>query len=99
MTDKLAQIRHHLRLALKMLDELGSAALAPVPVTSQILSAREMQVLRLLRQGKANKVIAADLGVSESTVKAHIRHIMNKLGAANRTHILARWSDTMTRSG
>jgi DNA-binding NarL/FixJ family response regulator len=47
---------------------------------------RQLEVLRLLRQGKPNKIIAYELDVEESTVKVHVRHIMRKLKATNRTH-------------
>jgi len=50
------------------------------------LTARESSVLGLLRQGNPNKIIAAELGISESTVKVYVRQIMRKLGAINRTH-------------
>jgi DNA-binding NarL/FixJ family response regulator len=43
-------------------------------------------VLRLLREGKPNKDIADALSMSESTVKVHVRQIMKKLDAENRTH-------------
>ena len=46
---------------------------------------REREVIRLLRLGRPNKMIAHELGISESTVKIHIRNIMHKLGATNRT--------------
>jgi DNA-binding NarL/FixJ family response regulator len=49
------------------------------------LTRRQLSVLSHLRQGKANKIIAHDLGVSESTVKVHVRNIMRKMGATNRT--------------
>ena len=49
------------------------------------LSARELDVLRLMARGLANKQIAAELVISEHTVKFHIRAILGKLGAANRT--------------
>ncbi len=42
-------------------------------------------VFRHLKQGKANKIIAHELGMSESTVKVHVRNIMRKMGATNRT--------------
>jgi DNA-binding NarL/FixJ family response regulator len=51
-------------------------------------SARELQVLELLNEGKPNKVIAYELGMAESTVKVHIRHIMKKLNARNRTQVV-----------
>jgi DNA-binding NarL/FixJ family response regulator len=50
---------------------------------------REGEILKHLRRGSPNKVIARDLGISESTVKAHLRHIMQKLGAANRTEVVS----------
>jgi DNA-binding NarL/FixJ family response regulator len=49
------------------------------------LTARQRDVLDLLRQGKPNKLIARELRMCESTVKVHVRQIMRKLGAANRT--------------
>ena len=49
------------------------------------LSVREIEVLRMIAQGKANKQIAAALNLSEATVKTHIAHIMAKLDAPDRT--------------
>lgn len=49
------------------------------------LTPREFEVLNLLREGKPNKMIAATLNLHETTVKIHVRHIMKKLNAANRT--------------
>ena len=51
-------------------------------------SARQMEVLQRLWQGKQNKAIAYDLDMCESTVKVHIRHIMKKLNAHNRTQVV-----------
>ena len=53
-------------------------------------TAREGEILSHLVRGSPNKSIARDLGISESTVKAHLRHIMQKLGAANRTEAVSR---------
>ena len=50
------------------------------------LSPAELRVLRLVAQGNANKEIAALLCLSEETVKGHMRNIMSKLGAKDRTH-------------
>jgi DNA-binding NarL/FixJ family response regulator len=49
---------------------------------------RQLAVLKCLRQGKANRLIAAELGMSEGTVKAHVRNIMQKLRATNRTQVV-----------
>jgi DNA-binding NarL/FixJ family response regulator len=50
------------------------------------LTPRELSVIDLLREGKPNKLIAAQLDMQESTVKVHVRNILRKLNAANRTH-------------
>jgi len=50
------------------------------------LTMREIEVLRLVAQGNANKMIADHLAISEDTVKAHLRSILSKLGANDRTH-------------
>ncbi len=50
------------------------------------LSSREMDVLRLVAGGNANKQIADKLAIEETTVKSHIRSILSKLGAQDRTH-------------
>lgn len=55
------------------------------PVETNLLTQRQMAVLAHLHQGKANKIIAHELGMSESTVKVHVRNIMRKMGATNRT--------------
>ena len=50
------------------------------------LSPREMDVLRLIASGNANKQIAALLSIGEETVKSHVTNILGKLGANDRTH-------------
>jgi len=52
------------------------------------LSSRELEVLRLIAQGRSNKEIASALGIVEGTVKAHVTNIFNKLGAVDRTHAI-----------
>jgi DNA-binding NarL/FixJ family response regulator len=54
--------------------------------TDETLSAREIEVLRLVAGGNANKEIAAQLSITEETVKGHIKNILAKLGANDRTH-------------
>ncbi|HEY1498391.1 MAG TPA: response regulator transcription factor [Acidobacteriaceae bacterium] len=53
------------------------------------LSDREIEVLREVAKGMSNKVIASDLVISEATVKAHLKNIMLKLGASDRTHAVS----------
>lgn len=53
------------------------------------LSEREMEVLRSAAAGNSNKRIGSHLGIAEDTVKAHIRTILAKLGAHDRTHAVA----------
>ena len=50
------------------------------------LTAREMEVLELIREGNKNKQIADQLGISETTVNFHIKNIVGKLQAKDRTH-------------
>jgi DNA-binding NarL/FixJ family response regulator len=52
---------------------------------------RQMAVLHHLQQGKANKLIAHALEMSESTVKVHVRNIMKKMKATNRTEVAFRF--------
>jgi DNA-binding NarL/FixJ family response regulator len=50
------------------------------------LTPREIEVLRLIARGNANKLIANQLSISEETVKSHVTNILSKLGANDRTH-------------
>jgi len=50
---------------------------------------RELEVLRLIAAGKPNKIIAADLGIGEVTVKSHVRAIFTKLNVLSRTEAIA----------
>jgi DNA-binding NarL/FixJ family response regulator len=76
----------------------GLIVVDPVFVTStsedelltEQLTARESEVLRLLADGLGNKEIAHRLGISEHTIKFHIRSILGKLGAASRTEAVTR---------
>jgi DNA-binding NarL/FixJ family response regulator len=63
---------------------------APKGAASQQLSRSEVAVLDRLKLGEANKIIAHELGMSESTVKMYIGRIMKKLKATNRTEVVCR---------
>jgi DNA-binding NarL/FixJ family response regulator len=54
--------------------------------TDDALTPAEVRVLRLIGEGNANKEIAAQLSISEETVKGQVRNILSKLGANDRTH-------------
>jgi DNA-binding NarL/FixJ family response regulator len=55
-------------------------------MTEDALTAREVAVLRKVAMGSSNKIIASELNLSEATVKGHMKSILSKLGANDRTH-------------
>jgi DNA-binding NarL/FixJ family response regulator len=57
------------------------------PAEADELTMRQSEVLDHLRKGQSNKLIARSLGLTEGTVKVHVRQIMRKFGAANRTEV------------
>ena len=65
-----------------MLDEFSR--LAPAPARQFSLSEREEEVLRLLVRGASNKEIAAQLVLSEKTVRNHVERTYTKIGVSNR---------------
>jgi DNA-binding NarL/FixJ family response regulator len=94
---------HELRRSIQLLAE-GKSVLSP-EVTRQVmravtqtqqnggnspLSDRELEVLNCLAHGQTTNQISAQLFISENTVKTHIRHILEKLDAANRTEAVSK---------
>lgn len=59
------------------------------PEQIRSLTRKELEVLKYLTQGLANKVIAYELNISETTVKSHVSSILKKLGASNRVKVVA----------
>ncbi|HMQ92211.1 MAG TPA: response regulator transcription factor [Amaricoccus sp.] len=59
------------------------------------LTGRQLQVVEAIRQGKPNKIIAYELNMCESTVKVHVRAIMKKLKARNRTEVAYLYSSSL----
>ena len=55
---------------------------------AEVFTSREEEVISMLKLGKANKIIAYELALRESTVKVHIRNIMKKLKVHNRTEVI-----------
>ncbi|MBB3657687.1 DNA-binding NarL/FixJ family response regulator [Rhizobium sp. BK650] len=58
-----------------------------------IFTDRQAEVVEALRRGKANKIIAYELNLRESTVKVHVRNIMKKVKATNRTEVVFKIND------
>jgi DNA-binding NarL/FixJ family response regulator len=66
----------------------------PVEVASELarhaqddlLTVREIEVLKLIAKGFSNRLVAEGLSITEDTVKGHVRNILSKLGASDRTH-------------
>jgi DNA-binding NarL/FixJ family response regulator len=65
----------------------NTEAASEKPKASSIFTQRQLAVIEALRKGKANKIIAYELTMRESTVKVHVRNIMKKLKARNRTEV------------
>ena len=58
-------------------------------LSDEALTPREVEVLRHIADGNRNKDIAERLFISEETVKVHVKHVMEKLGASDRTEAVA----------
>lgn len=72
---------------IRHLSSMNAPAGEPTP---DRLTARELDVLRLVTAGRHNKEIASELGISENTAKYHLRNILEKLHAQSRTEVATR---------
>jgi DNA-binding NarL/FixJ family response regulator len=76
--------------ALAHLQHQQTGRLASLPPTDMTLTWREREILRRIASGARDREIASALVVAETTVKTHVRHILQKLGARNRAEAVAR---------
>jgi DNA-binding NarL/FixJ family response regulator len=79
------------RIAFQLARDLVSE---PARTAAPHLSGREQDVLRLLAQGRSNRAIARQLGLSEATVKGHVSRLLDKLNASSRLEAVVRATDT-----
>jgi LuxR family maltose regulon positive regulatory protein len=85
--------RDHLNRVVRAFRRPAGHPEKPAPAVSGLLeplTRRELEVLGLVAAGRANQEIAEELVVTLETVKKHLSHIFDKLGAANRSHAVAR---------
>ena len=68
----------------RLIERFAGAGEAPAPPALDELTARELEVLRMLARGLSNAEIASELVVSEHTVKTHVAHVLRKLGLRDR---------------
>ncbi len=86
LEDRLQMSASLLRSAVDSLLDNGPRTLAEFTAEAANLTAREIDVLRIMGNGETNKVIAESLNISVDTTKKHIRNIVGKLHARSRTH-------------
>ncbi|MGW5519185.1 response regulator transcription factor [Nocardia africana] len=70
----------------------------PTPLWMEPLTERESEVLRLVLQGASNTAVATELVITVDTVKSHVKRILRKLGATNRSELIARHAALTDRS-
>ena len=79
------------RLAGFVLDAFGTQAAISADEELDLLSARELEVMRLIARGYSYKEVAKDLFISVKTVETHVSSVLRKLQLSNR-HELTRWA-------
>ncbi len=82
-------IRCAATLAQSVIDKPLPETMASLRRRLSTLTRSQLQVLRKVRQGKLNKQIAYELGIGETTVKAHMTQVLRKLAFVNRTEVVA----------
>jgi DNA-binding CsgD family transcriptional regulator len=84
-----ANVEPGLHLSILMFPPGGAGRRSEPPDAGQTLTEREREVLGMVAGGRGTSWIAAELGVSSSTVETHVRHVLEKLGARNRAHAIS----------
>ena len=79
--------RLHPDVARKLMAQISSAAPPSSPPKPETLTARELEVIHLVAEGRSNHEIAQALVISEKTVKTHVSHILGKLNLVDRTQM------------
>jgi len=79
------------RIAFQLARDLTSGS---APAHAPHLTGREQEVLHLLAEGRSNRAIARQLGLSEATVKGHVSRLLDKLNASSRLEAVVRATDT-----
>jgi DNA-binding NarL/FixJ family response regulator len=74
-----------IKSATVVIEKLSSLSMKTQPKLADSLSEREIEILRLVANGESNVAISTKISVSENTVKYHLKHILQKLNARNRT--------------
>lgn len=106
-TDAMAGDLSEGAIALEVEGEPAASAVRPATLPgadvdgsrlADLLTRRELEVLRLMSRGDSNKAIATELVVSEGTVKFHVKNILRKLRAANRVEAASRYLQLSARS-
>jgi len=90
---ELLRLERALGLARDLLESLEASTPAH-HVAHELLTAREQDVAALIVKGLTNRAIAQTLVISEGTVRAHVEHILNKLGVRSRREIAERLEQT-----
>jgi NarL family two-component system response regulator LiaR len=81
------EARLHPDIARKLMEQVARQAGAPREAQVETLTGREVDVVRLVAQGRSNHEIAQELVISEKTVKTHVSHILGKLNLDDRTQL------------
>jgi NarL family two-component system response regulator LiaR len=81
------EARLHPDIAQRLMNQVALQAAPKPEPAGEALTSREMDIIRQVAQGRSNQAIAAELVISEKTVKTHVSNILSKLGLEDRTQL------------